>query len=520
MVDVLVVGAGPAGLTTALLLAQRGVRVRCVDKHREISPLPRARGVHARAVEILRSCGVEPAMRAAELHIVPRLEVRTNLAEPPLNTMIAGGPELAEISPCEGIAIAQDVFESVLRDALLRTPGAELYRGTELLGCATRDEGVTAELLDHSTGRATRLDVQFVVAADGWASPVRTGLGIAVDGPADLGVNRAVTFRADLGKWLSDPPPSLVSLATVRGVLLRTHADHRWAVNVPDQAHLPNDAVELVRYALGLPTLGLEVMTSSCWSASAQVARRFGVGRVFLVGDAAHRVPPTGGTGISSAMADAHNLAWKLAAVIKGWAGPHLLDSYAEERRPVAVATTAACLGLWQAWSRGEQPSGVDLRMLDMGYAYGEPAAGLADLEGPCAPEARVGSRAPHIRLRRASHESILDLFGDTFALLAGPAGGIWRTAAMTLGTAGLLMTGRCGPRGDPRSARVPLAAHLIDEPAFATAYGLDARGAVLVRPDGHVAWRYDEPARPLDLGGATALLAEALLTAAGWDRK
>ena len=112
-------------------------------------------------------------------------------------------------------------------------------------------------------------------------------------------------------------------------MLIATHADHRWVVDVPLRPGLPEAPVELVRTTLGLPDLVVEVLTDSTWTAAAQTARQFSAGPVFLVGDAAHRVPPAGATGVSSAMADAHNLAWKLAAVCRGWAHPNLLATYA-----------------------------------------------------------------------------------------------------------------------------------------------------------------------------------------------
>jgi hypothetical protein len=309
-------------------------------------------------------------------------------------------------------------------------------------------------------------------------------------------------------------------------VLLRTHADHRWVVMVADSSDLPAAPATVVRATLGLDDLPLEVLTDGHWTAAAQTADRFASPPAFLVGDAAHRVPPAGGTGISSAMADAHNLAWKLGAALHGWADERLLDSYAAERRPVALTATAATQDIWSSWEAGQGPGNIDLRMLDMGYSYSDTTGtaarnGTADpapaLAGPYRPTAQPGARAPHLWLSESRRRSTLDLFGHGFALLTGPAGGVWHTASALVTQTGLPFAGSCGGwRPYAAVRKVPLTITTVAAPEFASAYEVSGQGAVLVRPDGHVANHWQPLSRSLDIATATRLLASALSAATG----
>jgi hypothetical protein len=222
------------------------------------------------------------------------------------------------------------------------------------------------------------------------------------------------------------------------------------------------------------------------------VARRFQDGRIFLVGDAAHLMPPNGGFGGNTGIHDAHNLAWKLAAVLRGEAGPKLLDSYDLERRPVCkftveqaytryVTRTATYLG-----KTDFQPLAPDFN-IELGYLYRSPAilseGGEAKVhDDPHTTAGRPGSRAPHLWLEKDGKKvSTLDLFGTSFVMLAGPRGAAWcsaaRAAAAKFPGLGLHIYSVGADLGDPGSG-------------FAAAYGLSPSGAALVRPDGFVAWR------------------------------
>jgi FAD binding domain len=251
--------------------------------------------------------------------------------------------------------------------------------------------------------------------------------------------------------------------------------------------------VAFVRAATGMPDGKVEIEDIATWRAVAEVAERFTAGRVFLVGDAAHVMPPMGGFGGNTGVQDTHNLAWKLALVLKGIADPRLLATYNAERQPIGE------LAIQQAYTRyvlrvvpergkdGMQPLVDDLAM-EIGYRYrspailSEPGSGAALYEDPRRSKALPGTRAPHVVLRRAGAPiSALDLFAGNFCVLAAADGGAWCEAA----------------RAAAADLGVPLDAHHLDhgdigdpDKQFADAYGLSPSGAVIVRPDGFVAWR------------------------------
>jgi putative polyketide hydroxylase len=462
---VLIVGGGPAGLTMSLLLSRHGVPHLLAEKRAEVSPLPRARGVHSRAMEILRVCGVEADLRRQELPITPGAVWQPSLAGPVLHED-AGAPEAVPVSPCHGLSLSQDVFESVLREHARGQELADLRAGVTVKEL----NGTSATVWEESTGREWQVAAGYVVAADGSRSPIRTQLGIAMNGDADLGSQRMVSFRADLRSHTGARPRGIYFLTEPGAALIWTHPDDRWIISV--RAGTDEAPESLVRRALGLPELRLEILASGEWTAAAQSAASYRAGRVFLIGDAAHRVPPAGATGLSAAMHDAHNLAWKLAAVHHGRAGAALLDTYQAEREPVGVRNAAEAGAAWERiWSGVGSPfAGRSMAQLDMGYQYRSEA--ICSDESPDADPpgadyvqtAAPGCRAPHLWIDE--NRSTIDLFDRDFVLLTTPAGEAWRTTDLSL------------------------VSHIISEPGWPELYGVKPEGAVLVRPDGHVAWR------------------------------
>ncbi len=514
---VVIVGGGPAGLVTALLLARAGVLCTLVERRAEVSALPKARGMHARAMEIFRSLdpGLEREFQAHALPLEPVARVQATLAAPVAAAFPTGGPALAEVSPCEGASVAQDVVESVLRDRVDRQPSIRALWGAR---CTSIEADASGALVGLSVpGRPDRqVRATFVVAADGARSAVRQLLGIPMQGPPDFPEQRIISFRADLSEWVGPRPGAIYLLTGSRSVLFWTHPDDRWVLT---RSASPTPAAEMLRSALGTPDLVPEILVDNTFSPGTTCAERLRHGPVFLVGDAAHRVTPAGGTGMNMAIQDAHNLAWKLAAVLGGRADPVLLDSYAAEREPIGRLNAADSRAAWLAFAQGGSPSpGRGMREIDMGHTYrsgavfgddgdmpsdtgdgrdgkgeegrshGSPAgAGGADYRPTAAP----GRRAPHLWL--APGRSILDLFGDDFVLLTGPAGDCW-----------------CSIRPGPG-----LRVEVVGAAEFPDRYGVGPGGAVLVRPDGHVAARW--PTTPtVGPGGPAALVEGALRTVLG----
>jgi putative polyketide hydroxylase len=494
-VPVLIVGGGPAGLTASLLLSRHGVESLLIDKREDGRPgarvsgradspeLPRARGVHARAMEILRVCGVEPDLRAVELPVTPGAQWRARLTSEPLREDVPAAGARPDVSPCEGLSLSQDVFERVLRDHARSRAEARLRKGT-LESFEESGEGVTATLLAQGSGERSRVRVRWVIAADGARSGIRRQLGIAMTGPDDLGRQQMIAFRADLTPYAGDHPRGIYFLTDAGAALIWTHPGHRWVLSVPaDPGAELRDPATTVRGALGIPDLTVEILGSNTWTAAAQTAARYRRGPVFLAGDAAHRFPPAGATGVSAAMHDAHNLAWKIAAVLDGRAGPELLDSYAAEREPVGRRNAAETGAAWSRVFSGDGApfAGRSLAQIDMGYQYRSAvitADGGPDADPPGAdylPSAAPGCRAPHLWVDTPSgRRSTIDLFDRSMVLLTAADGAPWRAAA---GSAS-------------RALGLPVDSHVILEPLWPRLYGVTSAGAILVRPDGHVTWR------------------------------
>ncbi|MET9102105.1 FAD-dependent oxidoreductase [Streptomyces antibioticus] len=519
-VPVLVVGGSLVGLSTSLFLSRLGVRHVLVERHSGTSIHPRGRGNNVRTMELFRVAGVEPDIhRAAETladnHGILQTPTLVGEAGEWLFRNIDPGGGLARFSPTSWCLCSQNDLEPVLLDHARRL-GGDLRYSTEMMSFDAGHDGVTAVVKSRETGEHTTIHAEYLVAADGPRSPVREQLGIGQSGPGDLFHNVSVTFRSRrLADVVGDRRFIVCYLTNpdADGALLPVDNREQWVFHAPwhpEQGETLEEftderCAEHIRRAVGVADLDVEITGRAPWHAAQRVARGYRCGRVLLAGDSAHEMSPTGAFGSNTGIQDAHNLAWKLAAVLDGWAGEGLLDSYDAERRPVAEATSARAAARSAEHSHpgfapppgaaGGRQSGI----LDVALGYRYPRGAVAGVPAgaPVVPEqldlsGEPGSRAPHLWVRRQGERiSTLDLYERQPVLLSAAAGtGKWHQAAARLSDELLipLRSYRLGTDTDPGADLVP-----EDGEDWARRHGIAPGGAVLVRPDGFVAWRATE---------------------------
>lgn len=549
--DVLVVGTGPMGSTTALALATYGVRVLVVNRFNWTANTPRAHITNQRAVEVLRDLGVEQEARleATPWEWMGDTLFTTSLAGPEiarLRTWGTGDERVGDYlqgSPCSLIDLPQDKMEPLLvKNAAAR--GARFSFNTEYLSHTQDATGVTVQLQDIPSGRKYEVRARYLVGADGARSKVMDDAGLKVEGELARASTAYVLFRADLTRYVAHRPSILYWIVTSNaafgeigmGLLRAIKPWNQWIAGwgfdfkKGDPDFSPEEVKRRVRLLVGDPELEIEIDSTSVWYVNQAHAPVYSNGRVFCGGDAVHRHPPSSGLGSNTCMQDAFNLAWKLAFVVKGHAGERLLDSYTLERAPVgkqivaranqsrvdyaplnrcfrdADAADPVAAGLETLASPG--PEGVARRsaLADalkvknyefnaQGVELNQRCVSAAVVSDPNATEevwkrdpqlylqatTRPGAKLPHAWLVGADGRRIstLDLVGKgRFSLVTGIAGQAWATAAAELALPFL----RTVVIGVPGALDSYCNWHAVRE--------IDEAGALLVRPDGVVAWR------------------------------
>jgi 2-polyprenyl-6-methoxyphenol hydroxylase-like FAD-dependent oxidoreductase len=506
---VLIVGGGPVGLAMALLLDRLGVPFVVLERSPSTTDHPKSRGCWIRTMELFRQWGIEERIRARGLanstdifvyvESIAGREIGRTRPEP-----------LSDRTPAWKCMVAQDAVEEELLAIAGQSKVGQVLYSTECLGFEQDADGITVSSRSMKDSSERRWRCQYLIGADGAGSPTRRALGIEFNGPPVLGVMENIYWRGDLSHlpvanqaagFRVVSPDRRVPVSTI----LNTNGRDRWltvtqvGVQQDDRVHpwTHEEAIALIRKQTGVPDLDVEIINRSVWRVSRQVARSFCSGRAFLVGDAAHRFPPTGGFGLNSGVQDAHNLAWKLAYVLKGLAGPELLDTYDLERRPVAESNADFSLGNRFRYQHTEAAirsgNGDRIRFWvddtdnhlhsigqSLGFSYEE---GALVPDGTVRkalnsrhydPTDRPGARFPHLWLDAARKQSTLDWFDKEFVLVAGPLGQRWADAAAAAS----------------RELQIPIQLRYLPQACQADGIRIGMRGAALVRPDGHVAWR------------------------------
>jgi putative polyketide hydroxylase len=530
--DVLIVGGGPCGLAAAIALGRCGVRALLVEKHPSTSFHPRGHVVSARTMEILRTWGLEDAVRARGIphdrnqgvtfvrSVVGEVigEIRTYADRERNRLFETYGPSAKTSCP-------QDVLEPVLRRAAEEQTSVDVIFGTRLQDLEQDEQGVSASIC-AADGEPRLVRARYAIAADGARGTIREQLGIELDGDGALGNQIGVYFESDLWPWMANRPNLLwwVYNQETVGVMIALDGRVRWTYNFgydpakeSAEDFTPERCAEIVKSAIGVRDVRLKVKDVRVWQMQARIAKKLRVGKIFVAGDAAHPLPPTGGQGMNTAVGDVHNLCWKLALVLKGVAKEEILDSYEVERLPVirfnVEQSVRNARRMENAGLGGIMKTHEDFREEDIarmreaipgqrehfeyygqtfGYSY---RSELIFDEGNSAEHQDVntyvasaapGGRAPHCWLKLPEGGptiSTIDLFKDLrFTLLAGRSAQPWVAAFM-----------KAASNAGIRAQAYVIGAHgdLIDHMgAFYDLYGISSHGAVLIRPDGHVAWR------------------------------
>ncbi len=525
---VLIAGAGPVGLGLAAELGRRGIQCVVIEELPGVKTQPRAISIGPRTMEYFRRWGIAeqvidvgvPRDYPIDILYVTRMTgfELTRFVSPSVNEMRRGAPELLEQvpelrhSPFFRSWVPQHLLEAVLCDFVKTLPMVDVRFGRRLDSFVQDDEAVQATVVDTVTGEAREIEAGYLIGCDGARSAVRSSAGVRLEGKGALGDVWGVHFRAPT--LLDQKPigPGVMYWPLAPGcscVVYTLNGRDEWWMNKyfrPGEEFTEIDPVAEIHAAVGCE-IPVEIITCRAYQAQQLVADAFRCGRVFMAGDAVHLFVPTGGLGLNTGMDDAVNLAWKLAASIDGWAGPKLLDSYQTERRPIGERNTLQAADNYEKTRQSfNAPDGIErddetgrrvraefgaelhiakrahhsITGAQLGSRYvGSPLVVAESTPEPpdnvlnYVATTRPGHRAPHIWL--GDGRSIIDLFDACFTLL--------RLRAPEIDVGALQAAA-----GD---AGVPLQVVDIENEDAAKAY---ERRLVLVRPDGHVAWRGDEP--------------------------
>ncbi|GAM19397.1 hypothetical protein SAMD00019534_025720 [Acytostelium subglobosum LB1] len=558
--QVLIVGGGIVGLTSALLLQQQGIDCVLVEKHPSTCIHPRARGFNSRSMEIMRSIGLEDAIFEAGSDLAPSKGIYSGttlvqvMASHTLKLRaIAIGVTLVTLfyalyrllpglwfsatmglityalvrrfaplfvlmkrgSPSSFVRCTQDIVEPLLlATATKRSDHFTQHFLTECTAIKQDDAGVTATLVSTVDGATRHIRAQYVLACDGARSPIRGMLGIErTNSVCASSMHMNLYFRAPaIAPYVKGREFSLCHVENqhVRGLFASINNKDLWVLHVAmkpgetSASYSSHRCINLIKAAVGIDSLNVELKGALPWESVARVAETYRRGRVFLAGDSAHVMPPWGGFGANSGIADSHNIVWKLSAVLRGEAGDALLDTYQAERRPLAVklSTLAASMndpkGLFDISYR--MYITIIFRVLPyicLGYGYNSksithdqdatelPDVNSLDLVG------RPGTRFPHRNVvvttqdnqeEEGEPKSTLDLLDNTKSTLFVVGDSRWEIVARELLAENEQLPLQIISTNHLESLAKPI--------VYRKDFGVGTSGALLIRPDGFVAWR------------------------------
>ncbi|MGE7880399.1 FAD-dependent oxidoreductase [Bacillus sp. NPDC094077] len=527
-VPVLIVGGGLSGLSSALFLAKHNIDYLLIERHETTAIHPKAGGLTFRTMELFRELGLENRIRLAgkalencrgRIAVHTIAEANNKELEQMRATQYGNDEKLLqkveEISPSKQTACYQIILEEMMLQYAKKL-GGKLSFYHELVSYEQNENGVIATIRDRETEKESVIHCDYVIAADGAKSKIREQLGIKTEGRGTIGgYYMNIYFEADLSEFIQGDAFgfSMVLHPEVLGALIPVDNMSKWIYHVaydPIKGERPEDFTierckQIIQTAIGSTNVESEILSVLPWEATESTTVKFQDNRIFLVGDSAHIMPPTGGFGSNTGIQDAHNLAWKLAAVLKGKAKPKLLETYHEERYPVAKLTTdyASSL-LFRAANREEGSlNNMDSLAVTAGYQYCSKAIiddsatphrmDIVELNG------RPGTRAPHFwGTYEGKKVSILDLFGNNFVLLTGAKNSLWTQAVQDVSSKlGVnIKMYRVGLNGD----------FIAQENIFSKLYGIGHGGAVVIRPDGFIGWRSEKA-----VANPVAVLAEVM---------
>ncbi len=509
-------------MTLALALDKLGINTIIAERRENINEAPRAHALNARSLEILASLGVDTAIlrargasdsEAGNVHYVETLS-GGHYGSLPYERIPDEG---AYPSPHKIFNIAQPETERVLADCVSKAQRITLQRGLNWRSCVQQNGSIVSRLLT-ADGKEMQLTSRFLAAADGAGSTVRRAHNIPMEGLGALGYFKNIQFKADLSAVVRGKEGILywVMNQNCPGTLIAHNIRGNWVYMHMADAALERQGVytqdwwlAMLRRVIGRDDIPIKILSIGDWVMSSDLARAYRHGNVFLLGDAAHRFPPSGGLGLNTGIGDAHNLAWKLAGVLRGWAGESLLNSYESERKPVArhnanfsVVNSAKMMNLLAAAGvfdkSGRQPSFAALKAdaakwteiqqqieeqrdhfdglaLHIAAHYGRKTP--LSLHAAEMQSAEPGARMPHSWLKQDKTRSTLDLLNpQNYTLITSAGAGVQSVKTPA-----------------PLVVRVDGSGFNLGKD-WLDLCGLSGEWALLVRPDGHIEQCFREP--------------------------